>query len=76
MLTLSDRNKILKFMEFSELGNYGLKDKSVFKVTQYFPKSNPQKLFDNLCKFGLKCKKLPDLRLSDHGTLITPSYST
>jgi hypothetical protein len=62
-------------MKFSDLGVDNLKDSSTFKKIQYFSKSNPQKLYNNLDEFSLKYKKISDLYLSDNEHLSTSNYA-
>jgi hypothetical protein len=76
ILSPTDNSKIINFMKFSDLGSNNLKDSSAFKKIQYFSKTNPQQLYNNISEFNLKYKKLSDLYLNDTEPTRTNSYGT
>jgi hypothetical protein len=66
ILSPSDNDKILNFINFNDLGSSTLNVASSFKKIQFFSKTNFASLFNNPSEFSLKYKKINDLYLNDY----------
>jgi len=74
LLSPSDNNDILNFINFNNLGSSTLTSSSAFKKIQFSTKTNPQNLFHSTNDFALKYNKIYDLYLSDSDVQSSLSY--
>jgi hypothetical protein len=76
ILSPTDNNKILNFLDFNSIGSNSLDSATAFKKIQSFSKTNPQELFNTSSEFNLKYNKLSNLYKSDTDLLNSTSYGT
>jgi len=63
-------------MNFNDLGVSTVKDSTAFKKIQYFSKTNPQSLFNDVSDFNMKYKKIANLYMNDSLPSNSSSYGT
>jgi hypothetical protein len=68
LLSPSDNNNILNFINFNNLGSTTLGASTAFKKIQSASKTNPQSLFSNSSDYSLKYNKIYDLYLTELST--------
>jgi hypothetical protein len=76
LLSPSDNAKTLNLMNFADLGVNTSKDADSFKKIQYFSKTNPQSLFNNVSEFSSRYDKLANLYLGDTDLNSASTYGT
>jgi len=76
VLTPSDNNKVVNFMDFDSSGLSTYKNSTAFKKIQYFSKTNPQLLFKSNSDYTSKYQRLNSLYLNDSDFLKSGSYET
>jgi len=74
LLSPSDNNNILNFINFNNLGSTTLGASTAFKKIQSASKTNPQPLFSATNDYSLKYNKIYDLYLSDLSTQDNLTY--
>ena len=76
LLTPSDNNKVLNFMNFDDAGLSTYKNSTAFKKIQYFSKTNPQLLYKTSSDLNNKFNRLNDLFLNESDILNSNNYKT
>jgi heme/copper-type cytochrome/quinol oxidase subunit 2 len=76
ILSPTDNQKILNFLNFKEIGSNSLMNSMSFKKIQTFSKTNPQELFNTPSDFSLRYLKLAKLYINDSSITNSNSYGT
>jgi len=76
LLSPSDNNKVLEFMNFNDLGSSSLTASSAFKKVQSASKANHASLFENSSDLSLKYNKIYDLYVREGGVQGSRGYGT
>jgi len=76
ILSPTDNNKLLNFINFNNIGLSSIDTSTAFKKIQFFSKTNPQELFNNVSDFQLKYTKLSSLYQNDSNLLNSSTYGT
>jgi hypothetical protein len=64
------------FLDFNKIGLQNNSDSTSFKKIQYFTKTNPQLLFNNISDYSLRYNKLSNLYFNEAQFLESNSYGT
>jgi hypothetical protein len=71
-----DSMGVANFLDFNKIGLKTNVDSTSFKKIQYFTKTNPQLLFNNVSDYSLRYHKLSNLYFNDLQFLDSNSYGT
>jgi len=76
LLSPTDSAGVANFLDFTKIGLQNNSDATAFKKIQYFTKTNPQLLFNNVSDYSLRYDKLSSLYFHDTQFFESNSYGT